>query len=191
MTISDRIAAAKRARTVADEDDGTETITTATPKARRHVDPFADLKRTVHQRLLETLGPKLYDSQMTQSDLETKVRQTLQETLAAQDTPLTVQDRTKIAQEIADDILGYGPIEPFLRDDDVTEVMVNGCESIWLEKSGKLLKKNGRLLVLELLPHDEEWVRERLGHRWLGLEPSGLAGALEAWIASPPNGGSQ
>lgn len=49
-----------------------------------------------------------------------------------------------------------------------------------LSQAGKLLKKNGRLLVLELLPHDEEWVRERLGHRWLGLEPSRLAGALEA-----------
>ncbi|HWE22657.1 MAG TPA: metalloregulator ArsR/SmtB family transcription factor [Myxococcales bacterium] len=49
-----------------------------------------------------------------------------------------------------------------------------------LSQAGKLLKKNGRLLVLELLPHDEAWVRERLGHRWLGLEPSRLAGALEA-----------
>src|SRR3954464_6793234 len=95
MTISDRINAAKRARTVTDDESGDEAITPAATRTRRHVDPFADLKRTVHQRLLETLGPKLYDSQMTQSDLETKVRQTLQETLAAQDTPLTVQDRPK------------------------------------------------------------------------------------------------
>ena len=36
------------------------------------------------------------------------------------------RDRTRITQEIADDILGYGPIEPFLRDPDLTEVMVNG-----------------------------------------------------------------
>jgi len=143
MTISDRINAAKRARTVTDEPSGDEPANQTAPKTRRHVDPFADLKRTVHQRLLETLGPKLYDSQMTQSDLETQVRQTLQETLAAQDTPLTVQDRTKIAQEIADDILGYGPIEPFLRDPDITEIMVNGPDSIFIERAGRIIATEG------------------------------------------------
>src|SRR3954471_4036888 len=143
MTISDRINAAKRARIVTDDESGDEAITPAATRTRRHVDPFADLKRTVHQRLLETLGPKLYDSQMTQSDLETQVRQTLQETLSAQDTPLTVQDRTKIAQEIADDILGYGPIEPFLRDPDITEIMVNGPDSIFIERAGRITAAEG------------------------------------------------
>ena len=46
--------------------------------------------------------------------------------MQAEDILLTTADRTRIAQEIADDILGYGPLEPFLRDPDVTEVMVNG-----------------------------------------------------------------
>jgi SAM-dependent methyltransferase len=48
-----------------------------------------------------------------------------------------------------------------------------------LSQAGKLLKKDGRLLVLELLPHGEEWVRDRLGHRWLGFEPQQLADMLE------------
>jgi pilus assembly protein CpaF len=143
MTISDRIAAAKRARSTVDDDTTDEAVSTATPKPKRHVDPFADLKRTVHQRLLETLGPKLYDAHTTQSELETKVRQTLQETLSAQDTPLTVQDRTKIAQEIADDILGYGPIEPFLRDPDITEIMVNGPDAIYIERAGRISQTQG------------------------------------------------
>lgn len=49
-----------------------------------------------------------------------------------------------------------------------------------LSQARKLLKKGGRMLVLELLPHGEEWVRDRLGHRWLGFEPAQLAAALEA-----------
>jgi len=49
-----------------------------------------------------------------------------------------------------------------------------------LSETRKLLKKHGRLLLLELLPHGEEWVRERLGHRWLGFEPAQLALALES-----------
>jgi ArsR family transcriptional regulator len=48
-----------------------------------------------------------------------------------------------------------------------------------LRTARRLLKKGGRLLVLELLPHGEEWVRDRLGHRWLGFEPAPLAALLE------------
>jgi hypothetical protein len=114
MSLADRLAAAKRERgvvpTQSTEDGG---FSPAAPRARRNTDPFAELKRTVHQTLLDNLGPKLYDSRLTQSELEQKVRQTLQEVLAQEETPLTVADRAKIAQEIADDILGYGPLEPF------------------------------------------------------------------------------
>ena len=54
--------------------------------------------------------------------------------------PMSSADRTRIAQEIADDILGYGPIEPLLRDPDLSEVMVNAYDSIYIERSGKLVK---------------------------------------------------
>jgi pilus assembly protein CpaF len=105
---------------------------------RRLEDPFADLKRTVHQELLDNLGPKLYDARMSQGELEQKVRLTLQEVLAEDNTPLTVADRARVAQEIADDILGYGPIEPYLRDPEITEVMVNGPSMIYIERAGRI-----------------------------------------------------
>src|SRR5437868_1810332 len=143
MTITDRIAAAKRARTSTEDGEGDESLSLSQVRRRRSSDPFADLKRTVHQRLLDTLGPKLYDAHMTQSELETKVRQTLQETLATEQAPLTVADRTRIAQEIADDILGYGPIEPFLRDPEITEVMVNGPHAIFIEREGRISAVEG------------------------------------------------
>ena len=68
------------------------------------------------------------------------VRSALADVMAADDRPLTRNDRQRITQEIADDILGYGPLEPYLRDDDVTEVMVNGPFDIWLERKGKLTR---------------------------------------------------
>jgi ArsR family transcriptional regulator len=49
-----------------------------------------------------------------------------------------------------------------------------------IAQARRLLKKGGKLLVLELLPHDEAWVRERLGHVWLGFSPEQLAAGLEA-----------
>jgi pilus assembly protein CpaF len=53
-------------------------------------------------------------------------------------TPLTREERRQIVSEISDDILGYGPLEPLLNDDSVTEIMVNGCDRIYVERSGKL-----------------------------------------------------
>jgi pilus assembly protein CpaF len=137
MTLADRLAQAKRSRGKGDA-EAKPTGDEGRRQRRSTTDPFGDLKRQVHQTLLDTLGPKLYDARTTQSELESKVRQTLQEVLAHEDTPLTTADRTRIAQEIADDILGYGPLEPFLRDPDITEVMVNGAHSIYIEREGKL-----------------------------------------------------
>src|SRR3954447_10207420 len=138
MTLADRLAQAKKTRAEVAAPANDDSIGTTTARKRRSLDPFADLKRTIHQSLLESLGPKLYDAHMTQTELEGKVRRTLQEVLQKEETPLTVADRTRIAQEVADDILGYGPLEPFLRDTDVTEIMVNGYDSIYVERMGQL-----------------------------------------------------
>jgi pilus assembly protein CpaF len=100
--------------------------------------PYDDVKRRVKQALLDQLGPKLYDPHMTQSALEGLVRQTLLTVIEQEDAPLTGADRTRIAQEAADDILGYGPLEPFLRDPVVTEVMVNGADQIFIETDGRI-----------------------------------------------------
>ena len=68
MSLADRLAAAQRERGVGGPDGGPTDggFTSAAPRARRSADPFADLKREVHQTLLDTLGPKLYDSRLTQ-----------------------------------------------------------------------------------------------------------------------------
>jgi pilus assembly protein CpaF len=98
MSLAERIAAAKRDRGVAEAGASGEALGGPPKRHRRIGDPFADLKRAVHQTLLDSLGPKLYDSRLTQADLEQKVRSTLQEVLAQDDTPLTVADRARIAQ---------------------------------------------------------------------------------------------
>jgi pilus assembly protein CpaF len=141
VSLADRLAQARRGRSGTTPAPGNDPA----PRSRRAtIDPYADLKRTVHQSLLESLGPQLYDSRLTEEDLEAKVRVTLQDVLAHEETPLTVTDRARLAQEIADDILGYGPLEPFLRDPEVTEVMVNGATTIYIERSGRIFPAEGR-----------------------------------------------
>lgn len=105
---------------------------------RRGSDPFAAVKEGVHQALVESLGPRLYDPHLSESELSSQVRTTLQRVIDAEQTPLSVADRTRISQDIADDILGHGPLEPYLRDAEITEIMVNGPDDIYIERDGKI-----------------------------------------------------
>jgi pilus assembly protein CpaF len=107
-------------------------------RSSRQSDPFAKLKRSVHEGLLEVLGPRLYDAHLDQRELEIQVTQTLQAVLQRDETPLTVADRARVAQEVADEILGHGPLEPYLRDPEVSEIMVNGYDQIYVEREGRL-----------------------------------------------------
>ena len=80
------------------------------PRMHREKGRFDDLKASVHDELLQQLGPQLYDANLPQDELESKVRAALSDVMAATNQPLTATDRQLITQEIADDILGYGPL---------------------------------------------------------------------------------
>ncbi|MGH3093925.1 MAG: CpaF family protein, partial [Gaiellaceae bacterium] len=103
----------------------------------RPADPYAELKTRVHHACIAKLGPELFGAR-TGEDLSERVLRAVTEQLALDRTPLTRDERRQIVREISDDVLGYGPLEPFLRDDSVTEVMVNGPDRIYVERSGKL-----------------------------------------------------
>ena len=100
-------------------------------------DPYSELKTRIHHACIAKLGPELF-KQETAEDLSERVQRAVTEELALDRTPLTREERRQIVREIADDVLGYGPLEPLLRDDTVTEVMVNGFDRIFVERHGKI-----------------------------------------------------
>ena len=79
--------------------------------------------------------------------------------------PLARVDRLALLQEIADDVLGYGPIDPFLADPEVTEIMVNGPHSVWVEKSGKIVKTDTRFVDVVHLERIIEKIVGQVGRR--------------------------
>ncbi len=107
----------------------------AAPKAP--ADPYAELKTRIHHACIATLGAELFKRESTE-DLSERVTRAVTEQLVLDRTPLTRDERRQIIREISDDILGYGPLEPFLRDDSVTEVMVNNYDRIFVERLGKI-----------------------------------------------------
>ena len=100
-------------------------------------DPYAELKTRIHHACIATLGAELFKREAT-GDLNERVTRAVTEQLVLDRTPLTREERRQIIREITDDILGYGPLEPFLRDDSVTEVMVNAYDRIFVERLGKI-----------------------------------------------------
>src|SRR5919202_3082764 len=101
---------------------------------RSRPDPLAELRQKVHRALVEALGPRLYDSEMSHEQLHDKVHEMLKRAIEEEETPLTRQERQRLVTEIADDVLGFGPIEPILRDPSVTEIMVNAPDLIHVER---------------------------------------------------------
>ena len=141
MTLNDRIArgtdetAAQTAAALGALgkrfDDGSGNGAGQTPVRRERtappVDQYAELKGRIHRACIAKLGTALYTIGST-DELATLVKDAVAEELAIDRTPLSRAERVRVAQEITDDILGHGPLEPFLRDDSVTEIMVNGAE---------------------------------------------------------------
>jgi pilus assembly protein CpaF len=114
-------------------------MTLADRLAKTHQrDRIADIRTRVQERLVETLGPSLYDASMSDTELEGLVHQRLRELLDDEESGLSAQEKLLIVRQIGDSVMGLGPLEPFVRDAEVTEIMVNGWDSIYVERAGKL-----------------------------------------------------
>ena len=128
-------------------------------------DPFARVKASVHSSLMASLGPQLYDPHLEQSELELRVRQTLQSVIRSENTPLAAADRNRIAQEVADEILGLGPLEPLLRDGEITEIMVNGPNDVYVERAGKIFVVEAKFTSEVHLRRTIDKIVSRVGRR--------------------------
>ena len=75
---------------------------------------------------------------MSDTELEGLVHQRLRELLDEEEGPLSAQEKLLIVRQIGDSVLGLGPLEPFVRDPEVTEIMVNNWDTIYVERAGRL-----------------------------------------------------
>ena len=101
-------------------------------------DTYQSLKARIQDRLIAELDPTM---DVVQSDeVRGTIRQMYEDILAEERVVLSRPERQQLFEQIVAEILGLGPLEPFLADDTITEVMVNGPEDIYIERAGKILK---------------------------------------------------
>ncbi len=104
--------------------------------------PHAQIREEVQRRLLTELSPTV------NADNAEVVRRTLDrifnETVLEHGLPLSRSERAELFEQIVADVLGFGPIEPLLNDDSITEVLVNGADQVYIERDGILRETDVR-----------------------------------------------
>ena len=109
------------------------------PRKLAHVplrENFRDAKFRIQQRVISDLDPKL--DLTNQIEVRREIEDTFTRALDEEGLALTRAERARMLEQITDEIVGLGPLEPLLRDETITEVMVNGPRQVYIEKAGKI-----------------------------------------------------
>ncbi|MGH8945544.1 MAG: CpaF family protein [Acidimicrobiia bacterium] len=131
----------------------------------RGTDPLSGLKQRAQDALFARLGTRLYDASLTEEQLRAFVLEELGQVMEVDRAPLSPGERQTMIGEISNDVLGYGPVERFLADSNVTEVMINSDESIYVERDGKLYQTEARFVSEDHLRRVIERIVSQVGRR--------------------------
>ena len=99
-------------------------------------DTYSDLKSRVQNRLLAELDPAMDITKI--AEVRRTIQELFEQILAEEKIVLTRPERHRLFEQIAAEILGFGPLQEILDTDDVSEVMVNGAKNIYIEKGGRI-----------------------------------------------------
>lgn len=110
----------------------------AAPGANAQRDTYLDLKTRVQNRLLSELDPTMDISKV--GEVRTTIQELFEQVLTEENIVLSRPERHRLFEQIVAEILGFGPLQPLLEDETITEVMVNGAKNIYIERGGKILR---------------------------------------------------
>ncbi len=110
----------------------------APPGVQSQRDTYLDLKIRVQNRLLAELDPSMDISRV--GDVRNTIQSLFDQVLTEESIVLSRPERHRLFEQIAAEILGFGPLQPLLEDESITEVMVNGAKNIYIERNGKIIR---------------------------------------------------
>ncbi len=126
-------------------------------------DKFAYIFQKVQEKLLSEID--LTKMEINETEIRRKVDQILNDVLTEEHIFLSRLERDRLFNQLLDEILGYGPIQPFLNDDTINEIMVNGPYNIYIERNGKIEKTNATFRDSEHLMRVIDRILAPLGRR--------------------------
>jgi pilus assembly protein CpaF len=109
----------------------------------RRSDSYYDIKSTIFNALIDAIDL----TQLAQLDREAardEIRDIVNEIIALKDVVMSIAEQEELLEDICNDVLGYGPLEPLLARDDIADIMVNGASTVFIEVNGKMQKTGVR-----------------------------------------------
>jgi pilus assembly protein CpaF len=101
------------------------------------INHFQDLKHSIHRKLLDKLNLESIAS-LTKPVLSNEIRKIVESLVVEETTPLSLLEREKLVNEVLDEVLGLGPLEPLLKDSSISDILVNTHKQVYIERKGKL-----------------------------------------------------
>ncbi|AXH95650.1 CpaF family protein [Ornithinimicrobium avium] len=136
----------------------------ATPRSAPP-DALVAFKTKAREELFARLGGRLTDSSLAENDLQALVRRELTSLVQGAELALKPDERRQLIAELTDDVLGYGPLQKLLEDDDVTEIMVNGPDNVYVEVAGRITRTPVHFTSEDHLRRVIERIVSRVGRR--------------------------
>jgi len=137
MSLLKRLEAQKQIEQPAQGNDKGKAMSTV------KIDPFQSLKGRIHKRIVDEMSLEeskgLADKNVDKKILEDFVARVSNVVMDEEAVPVMRGDRSRVIVEVVDEVLGFGPIDPLLKDDSVSEVMVNSANQVYVERKGKLI----------------------------------------------------
>ena len=152
-----------RSRLSGVEVDSTDAVVSSTIDRSGPATP--DVIRNLHYLIIEEMGEDIGDPGTGGIALRQRIERRLGQLLSEGAIPLSAADRREIVTDVIDNILGYGPIQVFLDDPEVTEVMVNNADTIYIERAGRIYPTDKRFLDEEHLLRIIDKIAGEVGRR--------------------------
>lgn len=135
MSLLERL---ERQRLVVSEEKPSINVKEAHIRANFNKDEHAELKSRIHKEFIETVNQQNVNLVDANEEQKQELRRIMEMIVESKASYLTRVERSKLFREIYDDVMGLGPLEALLNDDEVSEIMVNGPHQVYVERKGKL-----------------------------------------------------
>jgi pilus assembly protein CpaF len=106
-------------------------------------DRWFELRSRVHLKLLNTLSPEQLKA-LNKEGVRAQIGNIVERLVVDDAVPMTLAERERVIEEIQDEVFGLGPLEPLLKDDTISDIMVNGFDRVYVERGGRIVETNVR-----------------------------------------------
>ncbi|HET8547621.1 MAG TPA: CpaF family protein [Bryobacteraceae bacterium] len=134
------------------------------PAAARIIDRYFELKSEIHKKLIGALNMERVSS-IPKDRLRSEIGRVVERLLDDERVPMTTAEQNRIVEEVLDEVLGLGPLEPLLKEPSISDILVNRYDKVYIERNGKLALTDVRFKDNAHLLHIIEKIVSQVGRR--------------------------